>query len=78
MPVNTLRDKAFIAGRAPVEAQWRRVKVSVFGALVSDVPPEWVWRHEWNLMRVTRRGVGQRSDWLEYAEENNGFRIKLT
>ena len=53
------------------------VNVSDFGALVSDIPPAWIWRREWSLMRVTRRGVEPPSDWLEYTESVHGTVIRL-
>lgn len=60
----------------------RRVTVSgasasAFGGLVSGLPPEWMWKREWNLMRVTRRGVEAPSDWLHYKASNYGFSIML-
>ncbi len=50
---------------------------SAFGTLVSDVPPAWIWRREWNLMRATRRGAEPPSDWIEYTAGNYGFSIRL-
>ena len=62
--------------------QVRKVEVSGvnaadFGALVSNVPPSWVWRREWNLMRATRRGMEPPSDWIEYSASHSGFAIRL-
>lgn len=62
--------------------QVRKVEVSGvnaadFGALVSNVPPSWVWRREWNLMRATRRGMEPPSDWIEYSASHRGFAIRL-
>jgi len=62
--------------------QVRKVEVSGvnaadFGALVSNVPPSWVWRREWNLMRATRRGTEPPSDWIEYSASHRGFAIRL-
>ena len=42
------------------------VNASDFGELVSGIPPIWLWKREWNLMRVTRRGSEVSSDWIEY------------
>ena len=53
------------------------VNASAFGALVSERPPAWIWRREWNLMRVTRRGSEPPSDWLHYKAANHGFAIRL-
>ena len=50
---------------------------SAFGELVSGVPPAWLWRREWNLMRATRRGTEPPSDWLEYTAAYYGFTLKL-
>ena len=62
--------------------QVRRVSVSganasAFGGLVSGRPPSWLWRREWDLMRVTRRGTEPPSDWLRYKAANIGFFIRL-
>ena len=62
--------------------QMRRIAVadanaSAFGGLVSERPPAWLWRREWNLMRVTRRGTEPPSDWLYYKAANLGFAIRL-
>ena len=50
---------------------------SAFGGLVSGRPPSWLWRREWDLMRVTRRGTEPPSDWLRYKAANIGFFIRL-
>lgn len=60
----------------------RRVAVSganasAFAGLVSEHPPAWLWRREWNLMRVTRRGTEPPSDWLYYKAANFGLSIRL-
>ena len=62
--------------------QIRRIAVagataSAFSGLVSERPPAWLWRREWNLMRVTRRGTEPPSDWLYYKAANLGFAIRL-
>ena len=38
---------------------------SVFMSLTETVPA-WLYRPEWNLMRITRRGVGLPSQWVSY------------
>ena len=53
------------------------VNASDFGELVSKIPPTWLWKREWNLMRVTRRGSEVSSDWIEYKAAVNGFTIRL-
>lgn len=62
--------------------QVKRVNVtgtnaSAFGWILSERPPAWIWRREWNLMRVTRRGTEPPSDWLSYKAANLGFSIRL-
>ena len=53
------------------------VNVAEFGALATNVPPAWIWRREWNLMRATRRGTEPPSDWIEYSASHRGFAIRL-
>ena len=53
------------------------VNAAAFGALVSNVPPAWIWRRDWNLMRATRRGMEPPSDWIEYSASHRGFAIRL-
>ena len=53
------------------------INASAFGELVSGVPPAWLWRREWNLMRATRRGTEPPSDWLEYKSGHYGFSLRL-
>lgn len=36
---------------------------AVFASLASSVP-EWIYRPEWNMMRVTRRGPGVPAEWF--------------
>ena len=53
------------------------VNASAFAGILSDRPPAWLWRREWDLMRVTRRGTEPPSDWLYYKTSNLGFVIRL-
>ena len=53
------------------------VNASAFAGILSERPPAWLWRREWNLMRVTRRGTEPPSDWLYYKASNLGFAIRL-
>lgn len=53
------------------------VSASAFAGLVSGRPPAWIWRREWNLMCVTRRGTEPPSDWFSYKAANFGFSIRL-
>ena len=62
--------------------QIRRIAVagtsaSAFAGIMADKPPAWLWRREWNMMRVTRRGTEPPSDWLYYKAANLGFAIRL-
>ncbi len=53
------------------------VNASAFAGILSGRPPAWLWRREWNLMHVTRRGTEPPSDWLYYKASNLGFAIRL-
>ena len=53
------------------------VNAAEFGTLATNVPPAWIWRREWNLMRATRRGTEPPSDWLYYKASNLGFAIRV-
>ena len=48
-----------------------------FTQLATEPPPAWLFRREWNLMRVTRRGAGMPSDWVDCAFEHQRFGIIL-
>lgn len=51
------------------------VNAAAFAALVSAVPPAWLWRRKWNLMRATRRGLGPPSDWISYRTSHRGYSL---
>ena len=53
------------------------VNASAFAGVLSERPPAWLWRREWNMMRMTRRGTEPLSDWLYYKASNLGFAIRL-
>lgn len=53
------------------------VNAAEFGALVTNVPPAWIWRRDWNLMRATRHGTEPPSDWIDYSASHRGFAIRL-
>lgn len=53
------------------------VNADAFDDIVSNVPPAWIWRREWNMMRATRRGVETPSDWIYFKAAHNGFAIRL-
>ena len=62
--------------------QVKRVNVtgtnaSAFNELASGTAPAWLWRREWNLMRVTRRGTEPPSDWLVYKSGHCGFTLRV-
>ena len=46
--------------------------VTVLGDIASSVP-EWLYRPEWNLMRVTRRGPGVPAEWFLCDVKYNEF-----
>lgn len=46
-------------------------------AILSNTPPAWIWRREWNMMRATRRGAETPSDWIYFKAAHNGFAIRL-
>ena len=48
------------------------VGVAVLGDIASSVP-DWVYRPEWNLMRVTRRGPGVPAEWFLCDVKYNEF-----
>ncbi len=53
------------------------VNASAFAGILSGRHPAWLWRREWDMMRVTRRGTEPPSDWLYYKASNLGFAIRL-
>ena len=53
------------------------VNASAFAGILSERPPAWLWRREWDMMRMTRRGTEPPSDWLYYKASNLGFAIRL-
>ena len=46
--------------------------VAVLGDIASSVP-EWIYRSEWNMMRVTRRGPGIPAEWFACDVKYNEF-----
>ena len=49
----------------PKEFSARADSALLFADLAEGVP-EWLYRPEWNLMRITRRGVGLPLQWVSY------------
>lgn len=50
---------------------------TAFAELSTRPPPAWLYRKEWNRMRVTRRGVGTPSEWIRCDIEYPFFFIRL-
>ena len=50
---------------------------AAFAELASAPPPAWLYRREWDCMRVTRRGVGTPSGWIRCDIEYEFFRISI-
>ena len=40
-------------------------------------PPPWLFRSDWTLMKVTRRGVGVPSEWIRCDVRHNSFALKV-
>ena len=40
-------------------------------------PPSWLFRRDWTLMKVTRRGVGVPSEWIRCDIVYNCFTIRI-
>ena len=53
------------------------VNAAEFGALATNVPPAWIWRRDWNLMRAPRRGMEAPSGRIDYSASHRGFAIRL-
>ena len=51
--------------------------VAAFPELATTPPPAWLFREEWDLVRVTRRGVGVPSEWVRCDVKYSSFAIKL-
>lgn len=50
---------------------------SAFAALSTTPPPAWLFRNNWNMVRVVRRGAGTPSEWVRCEVGYNFFVIKL-
>ena len=50
---------------------------AAFPELATVPPPAWLYRREWDCMRVTRRGVGTPSGWIRCDIEYEFFRISI-
>ena len=51
--------------------------VSAFPELATTPPPAWLFREEWDMVRVTRRGAGVPSEWVRCDIEYASFAIRL-
>lgn len=60
----------------PKEFSARAETVQLFANLENEVPA-WLYRPEWNLMRVTRRGVNTPAEWLDCRIEYRYFYMTI-
>ena len=51
--------------------------VVAFTELATTPPPSWLFREEWDMVRVTRRGAGVPLEWVRCDVEYASFAIKL-
>ena len=50
---------------------------SAFAGLSTTPPPAWLFRREWNMGRVVRRGAEPPSEWVRCDVRHNSFAIKV-
>ena len=50
---------------------------SAFAGLSTTPPPAWLFRREWNIVRVVRRGAEPPSEWVRCDVRHNSFAIKV-
>ena len=50
---------------------------SAFASLSTTPPPAWLFRREWNMVRVVRRGAEPPSEWVRCDVRHNSFAIKV-
>ena len=48
-----------------------------FANLSTTPPPAWLFRNEWNMVRVIRRGAGTPSEWVRCDVRHNSFAIRV-
>ena len=48
-----------------------------FTNLSTTPPPAWLFRNEWNMVRVIRRGAGTPSEWVRCDVRHNSFAIRV-
>lgn len=51
--------------------------VAAFPELATTPPPAWLFREEWDMVRVIRRGAGVPSEWVRCDIEYASFAIRL-
>ena len=51
--------------------------VAAFASLSVNPTPAWLFRREWNMVRVVRRGAGISSEWVRCDIEYQSFSIRL-
>ena len=51
--------------------------IAAFTELATTPPPAWLFREEWDMVRVTRRGAGVPSEWVRCDIEYASFAIRL-
>ena len=50
---------------------------TAFAGLSTTPPPAWLFRREWNMARVVRRGAGTPSEWVRCDVRHNSFALKV-
>lgn len=50
---------------------------TAFAELTTRPPPAWLFRESWNMVHVTRRGVGVPSEWVRCKLDYNFFYMSL-
>ena len=48
-----------------------------FAGLAATPPPPWLYRRQWNRLRIVRRGAGVSGDWIHCETDNNAFILKV-
>ena len=51
--------------------------VAAFPEMATTPPPSWLFREDWDMVRVTRRGAGVPSEWVRCDIEYASFAIRL-
>ena len=50
---------------------------SAFAGFSTTHPPAWLFKREWNMARVVRRGAGTPSEWVRCDVRHSSFAIKV-